>query len=432
MVPVPRWSRLKRQIMVIYLKEMSEMDFEYFYKLARGYSFLARNIIGGKMVNAALEALAFMDYRMLIMLSMWHPDHDTRIKLLRKRGVNVGEKVFLEQGVWIEITMPQSVVLEDYTGVSYGAVILAHDATPNKVVGLPVRVKETRLKRGAGVGMHSMVMAGVTFGEFSYALPGSVVTKDVPEGMVVAGNPAEVVFSVEDVFKNWQQEMKRHPDIFYDYPDNPWLIPSTPFDHLITWREEGIRVRDSSELRTGTPFDYILDAKSMKKAAPHPGMTAWGIPAGLQRSILSVDKDVLLGDPRAAMPGINEFFLVPAQDLVCLQPLRGRGSPHHVQTVVPEIDMAQERSLYLDSRPGHQVDQVCFDHRHLHGLAEAPGGGDRPGKRVVARSPVNAGLIGCPVRKEEPEYLDDRAFFPGDDPLPTREYHGYFRSPVDG
>ena len=106
------------------------MEFGYLYKLARGYSFLARNILGGKMVNAALEALAFMDYRMLILLSMWHPDHDTRIKLLRKRGVNVGEHVFLEQGVWIEITMPQSVFLEDYTGVSYGAVILAHDATP--------------------------------------------------------------------------------------------------------------------------------------------------------------------------------------------------------------------------------------------------------------------------------------------------------------
>ena len=241
------------------------MDFGYLYKLARGYSFLARNIIGGKMVNKALEALAFMDYRMLILLSMWHPDHDTRIKLLRKRGVNVGEHVFLEQGVWIEITMPQSVFLEDYTGISYGAVILAHDATPNKVADLPIRVKETRLKRGSGVGMNSMVMAGVTFGEFSYALPGSVVTKDVPAGMIVAGNPAEVVFSVEDVGLHWQEEMRRHPDSFYDHPDNPWRIPSTPYDHLVTWREEGIRVRNVSELRTGTPFDYILDAKSMRK-----------------------------------------------------------------------------------------------------------------------------------------------------------------------
>ncbi len=161
--------------------------------------------------------------------------------------------------------MPQSVFLEDYTGISYGAVILAHDATPNKVADLPIRVKETRLKRGSGVGMYSMVMAGVTFGEYSYALPGSVVTKDVPDGMIVAGNPAEVVFSVEDVGHHWQEEMKRNPDIFYDYPDNPWRIPSTPYDHLITWRKEGIRVRNVSELRTGTPFDYILDAKSMRK-----------------------------------------------------------------------------------------------------------------------------------------------------------------------
>jgi len=34
---------------------------------------------------------------------------------------------------------------------------------------------------------------------------------------------------------------------------------------MITWREEGVKVRDASELRTGTPFDYILDAREELK-----------------------------------------------------------------------------------------------------------------------------------------------------------------------
>ena len=241
------------------------MDIERMYKLARGYSFLARNILGGKIVNAALEALAFMDYRMLILLSMWHPDHDTRIKYLRKRGVSVGEHVFLEQGAWIEVTAPQSVVLEDYTAVTHGVIILAHDATVGRVADIPMRLKETRLKYGSGVGMNSIVMAGITFGEYAHALPGSVVTKDVPDGMIVAGNPAEVVFSNEDVVRAWQKEMIRHPARFFDLADNPWRPPSTPYDHLITWREDGVKVRQATELRTGTPFDYILDAKAMKE-----------------------------------------------------------------------------------------------------------------------------------------------------------------------
>jgi carbonic anhydrase/acetyltransferase-like protein (isoleucine patch superfamily) len=240
------------------------MDIERTYKMARGYSFLARNILGGKIVNTALEALAFMDYRMLILLSMWHPDHDTRIKYLRKRGVSVGEHVFLEQGAWIEITTPQSVVLEDYTAVTHGVIILAHDATPNRVVDLPMRIKETRLKYGSGVGMNSIVMPGVTFGEYAHAMPGSVVTKDVPDGMIVAGNPAEVMLSVEDIARGWQEDMKRNPARFFDHPDNPWRPPSTPYDHLITWREENVPVRNSTEIRTGTPFDYILNAKAMK------------------------------------------------------------------------------------------------------------------------------------------------------------------------
>ena len=96
------------------------MDRQHFLKLGRAYAFLARNIIGGKIVNVLLDLLAFMDYRMLIFLSMWHPDHDTRIRHLRKRGVQVGEHVFVDQGAWIEITTPRSVVLEDYGSVLRG------------------------------------------------------------------------------------------------------------------------------------------------------------------------------------------------------------------------------------------------------------------------------------------------------------------------
>jgi hypothetical protein len=37
--------------------------------------------------------------------------------------------------------------------------------------------------------------------------------------------------------------------------------PSTPWDHLITWRKDGIKVWQGSEMRTWKPFDYVIDAK---------------------------------------------------------------------------------------------------------------------------------------------------------------------------
>lgn len=41
-------------------------------------------------------------------------------------------------------------------------------------------------------------MPGVTIGEGSIVAAGSVVTKSVPDGMVVGGNPAKIICSVND------------------------------------------------------------------------------------------------------------------------------------------------------------------------------------------------------------------------------------------
>ena len=48
----------------------------------------------------------------------------------------------------------------------------------------------TLIKKGASVGSSVTVLAGVTVGEKAIVGAGSVVTKDVPPGTIVAGNPA--------------------------------------------------------------------------------------------------------------------------------------------------------------------------------------------------------------------------------------------------
>jgi len=55
----------------------------------------------------------------------------------------------------------------------------------------------TVVKRGASIGSGSTILCGVTIGERAIVGAGSVVTKDVPEGAVVAGNPARNLHPVE-------------------------------------------------------------------------------------------------------------------------------------------------------------------------------------------------------------------------------------------
>lgn len=49
------------------------------------------------------------------------------------------------------------------------------------------------------IGANAVVLEGVRVGKGSIIAAGSVVTKDVPEGKVVAGTPARVIKNVEDV-----------------------------------------------------------------------------------------------------------------------------------------------------------------------------------------------------------------------------------------
>lgn len=51
----------------------------------------------------------------------------------------------------------------------------------------------TLVRRGASIGSGTTLLCGITVGENAMIGAGSVVTKDVPPGAVIAGNPARVL-----------------------------------------------------------------------------------------------------------------------------------------------------------------------------------------------------------------------------------------------
>ena len=54
----------------------------------------------------------------------------------------------------------------------------------------------TIIKKGASIGSSVTLLCGVTVGERAIVGAGSVVTKDVPPGTIVAGNPARILRKV--------------------------------------------------------------------------------------------------------------------------------------------------------------------------------------------------------------------------------------------
>jgi acetyltransferase-like isoleucine patch superfamily enzyme len=60
------------------------------------------------------------------------------------------------------------------------------------------KVERTFIKKGASIGTNSVVLSSVTVGENSIVGAGSVVTKDIPDNVIAAGNPCRVLRKIED------------------------------------------------------------------------------------------------------------------------------------------------------------------------------------------------------------------------------------------
>jgi len=55
------------------------------------------------------------------------------------------------------------------------------------------KMEETRIKKGVSIGSNATIMCGIVVGEGAVVGAGSVVTKNVPPGAIVVGNPARVI-----------------------------------------------------------------------------------------------------------------------------------------------------------------------------------------------------------------------------------------------
>ena len=58
---------------------------------------------------------------------------------------------------------------------------------------------ETLVKKGASIGSSATLLCGITVGENAIVGAGSVVTGDVPSGVIVAGNPARFIRKISGV-----------------------------------------------------------------------------------------------------------------------------------------------------------------------------------------------------------------------------------------
>lgn len=130
-----------------------------------------------------------------------------------REGARIGKKCIIGQGSYVEYgvvigdnvkiqnnsSLYNGLVLED--GVFVGPhVIFTNDKVPRAINANGTlksaddwTVGKTLVKRGAALGANTVVVTGVTIGQWAMIGSGSVVTKDLPDHALAVGNPARVI-----------------------------------------------------------------------------------------------------------------------------------------------------------------------------------------------------------------------------------------------
>jgi acetyltransferase-like isoleucine patch superfamily enzyme len=93
----------------------------------------------------------------------------------------------------------EGVTIEDHVFIGHGVTFI-NDSYPRATTpdgalqtGSDWKVERTLVRKGASIGSGATILSRVTIGENAIIGAGSVVTSDVPDNTIVAGNPARVL-----------------------------------------------------------------------------------------------------------------------------------------------------------------------------------------------------------------------------------------------
>lgn len=107
----------------------------------------------------------------------------------------------MERGLNLDRVYAKGVHIGADTIITSKVTILTHKLIPHVVTdshgvsrtSYTGEVCETYIGRSCVVGIGATIMAGVRIGDYCVVGAGAVVTKDVPDHCIVAGNPAKII-----------------------------------------------------------------------------------------------------------------------------------------------------------------------------------------------------------------------------------------------
>ena len=101
-------------------------------------------------------------------------------------GMDIATSARISFGTRLGKTNPKGIHIGEESYTASGAIIFTHDFCR----GIH---RDTRIGKRCFIGANAIIMCGVRIGDNVVVGSGAIVTKDVPSGCIVAGNPAKII-----------------------------------------------------------------------------------------------------------------------------------------------------------------------------------------------------------------------------------------------
>jgi acetyltransferase-like isoleucine patch superfamily enzyme len=164
----------------------------------RGVAYIAQKTGRGRSLYKRLcrpNAFEWADY-----LARWGGLHSVGQSVRISPGCNITDPTLVRIG--------SNVTLADCTLLGHDGVIRILNARYDKKLD---SVGAIDIRDNCFIGYASIIMPRVTIGPDSIVAAGAVVTKDVPPGVVVGGNPARIICTTEELAQKIEARCNAYP-----------------------------------------------------------------------------------------------------------------------------------------------------------------------------------------------------------------------------